>query len=705
MRLFLYEAYKVFSKPFILIAVLVVLVLNAGLQMNIPDESRQVHAVYQSMQDLSNEEKLTVLDATISEIDALFEIAFESTIGEDNMNILLPDALSNYYPMRVYLQVRDEIHSALNHNVFISDVVLQADTIDDFSLFSNPDSFDYKNTKLAASVYQELRDTPIEVQSSIALERSLSSITTVFLTLMLTVLFAVSLGSMDAETEVIWLLKSTKKGRSHRIAAQIHLLFLFSLLLNLLILLSSLFANRSEVGLGNLFSPIQSISMFYTSPLKVNILTYLFIHFGLNVMAVFLCAILTLYITTRLGQAMLSFFAALIVLASQYFLHLRIASNSNLNIFKYINLFSAMDSKTLFSSFKTLNVFNTPIQIPLILLILFGLSLFLLYLLLLKQSVHSKQWNNKKLTLPKRKKSYQTSLFLNEAYKLLFTNKVIYVFILLLVYGLISGVTYSDSLDRRDFLYKKYITTTNGYVNEETDRFIRSEEERYERISQNRIQLAAQYEKKELAKEDYMLAVSALDTWVDYEMAFNQFKSEVERAKELGLTTVVYKTGYEKIIGDQARANYLFLNVIASIFLVLSLAPFYAYDNSRGMSKIITPTVNGRMVLLKKKCLIASLISLAITLITTLSYFFAVLKFYGYTQLNANINTIISFPLSIPIWLYLIGIVVLLALVYAICSIVILFISMHSKRAITAIGLSGLLFILPALLLYLGIRP
>ena len=500
---------------------------------------------------------------------------------------------------------------------------------------------------------------------------------------------------------MIWLVKSKKKGRSYRIAAQIVLLFLYSLFINFLVLLSNLAISENRLGLGNLLAPIQSVSLFYTSPLKVNILGYILIHFAFNVLSVFLLAMVSLLIVYKLGHAMLSFFASFIFLVAEYFSYRAIAQNSYLNGLKYINVFSAMDSKTIFSSFRRLNILNTSVDIPIVLLVCFTLFLLLLAVLLLKQNVHSVPLGNLRIGFAKRQKRYSTSLILNETYKLLITNKVIYVFLLFSIVGLYQLVSYSDTLSKTDLIYKKYIMITEGEVNEDTDTLIDLEEARFEKIAQDRRQLATEYEHGDISQEDYMLAVYALSIWDDYKLAFTQFTSEVVRAKEQGLSTVVYKTGYEKIIGDQARGNYLFLNVLAIVFLVLSIAPFYAYDNSKGMAKIIKPTVNGRRVLVKTKCVIACLSSVIITLISFLPYIVGTLIFYGHTQLNADINAVINFPLHIPIWLYLSGKLLLLALLYSVFSLVISLISIRSTRVITAIGLSVILFILPSIFLVL----
>ncbi len=701
MSIFKHECYKLYSKPFSVIAVLVVLLLNAGLSMNISDESRSINEVYRSLSAMSNLDKLSTLETTINEIDSLLEIDWEQLVGEETSVYEYPDALQDYYPKQIYVTVYNEIKQAVHYNSFIDDIVSEAAHIDDFTLFSDPDSFDYKQIKLAGSVYQELKDTAVAVQSSEGLELALSNSFTIMLLVMLTVLLSVTLGSEDAESKMIWLVKSTKKGRSYRIAAQIVLLFLYSLFINFLVLLSNLAISENRLGLGNLLAPIQSVSLFYTSPLKVNILGYILIHFAFNVLSVFLLAMVSLLIVYKLGHAMLSFFASFIFLVAEYFSYRAIAQNSYLNGLKYINVFSAMDSKTIFSSFRRLNLLNTSVDIPIVLLVCFTLFLLLLAVLLLKQNVHSVRLRNLRIGFAKRQKRYSTSLILNETYKLLITNKVIYVFLLFSIVGLYQLVSYSDTLSKTDLIYKKYIMITEGEVNEDTDTLIDLEEARFEKIAQDRRQLATEYEHGDISQEDYMLAVYALSIWDDYKLAFTQFTSEVVRAKEQGLSTVVYKTGYEKIIGDQARGNYLFLNVLAIVFLVLSIAPFYAYDNSKGMAKIIKPTVNGRMVLVKTKCVIACLSSVIITLISFLPYIVGTLIFYGHTQLNADINAVINFPLHIPIWLYLSGKLLLLALLYSVFSLVISLISIRSKRVITAIGLSGILFILPSIFLVL----
>ncbi len=696
MKLFFYEAFKIFSKPLIVITLLSVLVINGVIASNVSEESRQIESLYKRLETMSNEEKLSYLEDGLNEFEELLNASFGFDIveGED---YITRDFFSE---MMLYEKVYDEIYHAVNYDLYIKDIKDSAQSITDFAIFADENSFDFKNTQLAAREYEKFEDKTLTVQSSQGVIQAVSNPFSVFALLLITVLFTVNLVCEDIESGCETIVKSTKNGRGKTAVSRMILIFLFCAVTSILVIGSNFLISHFTLGLGDLGANLQSVSMFYSSWLDVTVMGYIVVLTLSNILAMLLTAVLTFFICRKLANSTLSYFAVLAWLILQYVLNILIPQNSYINILKYANIFSLMNVGEVVSAFINLNIFNSPVNVLLIQTIFFVIAIAVFVVLIIRESKSTRNKLSFKITILRQsKKKYTYSLFLNELYKHLISGKAIYVLIALVIYAGYSMHSYQAVYNRSDILYKAYINAVDGKINENTEQFIIAEQARFDEMDNALVEYAAKYKAGEISEMEYQSLSSVIGNWDEHRIAFDIFRGEVELLKSRGSDRIIYKTGYDRIFGHTAPMDFYRQNVFGMIFLLFSISSFYAADNRKGMSKLILPTVKGRKYLMLIKIGITALISVFVALLSFVPHIVKTIEIYGGEQIKNDINYLFSYPVHISILGYIVLLVALYTLIYMMIGIAMLFISKFSKRNIVSVTISSILFVIPSIIL------
>ncbi len=679
------------------------LLINIWVGTNPPYLSEDINKLYSKIEDVSHEEKLVFLENKLEELNTMIEDTVSSFSMNGNpfyLNTLTGEYITNdiFSELRLYELVYDEVRATINYSEYLATIDEQAESIGNFAIMSDPKSFDYKNIKLAPEVYSDLKGVELKVQSSQGITNALTNIAPVFFMLLLSVVFSVSLCSEDTSTSVIWLLKSTKKGRTHRVFAQVVLCFIFCFFVCAIFMLSSLITNNFVLGLGDLSVPIQSVSTFYSSPLNVSVLEYVVIQFIFSLTSMFTVCLISIVFVSKIANEMLGYFSVIVFIVVEFLAFTFIQQNSYLNFFKYVNIFCAIMPHSFFSSLINLNFFNFPVSVILVFSISFLALILLLIFVLYKHAHKSRAITFKNIFSLKLKHKYSFSLFSHEAYKILISNKAIYILAACLAFGVYNFVSYTSYYDEIDSIYKDYIEAIEGEINSETLQYIEDEQERYLKIDEALINAQEQFDSGKISEEELELVASSIRMWDDYKVAFEMLKGEVNYLRTIGEDTVIYKTGYNKIIGVGAVYSYSSLNVIGIISLILCIAPFYSYDNNRGMHKLINCTVNGKWVLLDEKITLTVIVSSLISIIAFLPFIMGTLKFYGYEQITENLNLIINTTFNMPTILYILLLLVMFCSVYSLFGLAMLFISRKCKTSIISMAICSILFLVPSIL-------
>lgn len=241
--------------------------------------------------------------------------------------------------------------------------------------------------------------------------------------------------------------------------------------------------------------------------------------------------------------------------------------------------------------------------------------------------------------------------------------------------------------------YIKYMSEYSGYV--DTEKEI-SKENEYEIINNVRVsidKLYENYENGEISYDDFSSQLEILDDYAVNKELFNIIYNKYQYAKESADNRyLLYDNGWNALLGTE------WLDIPLILLLLILITPMFCTEYETSMVQILLSSKNGRVFLAISKILLAALITINISIIFSVTeLWFFELKYglpngsYPLQSLECFYNSSANYTLMetyISIALYRI-----IGYIYFI--IIIILVSVLTKRAITSLFISGLCIVIP----------
>lgn len=586
---------------------------------------------------------------------------------------------------------------------FLEQISANAVELSASRLFSNPDSFAYKNIIRTEQDFSAMRGRELMPGNN----RAFLSVMADQWTLILQILFmlAAAIAMTEDRKDGLWqIIHASPKGRWNLAAKRALLMLVLAGAGTAALYGGKLLLAFYLYGIGDIGRLIQSIPEFQYFPVPMTILQFI----GWSVLLQILCAYLSgmLFLTVLSAVRTVQIAAALIGigLSAEYILYTQISANNILVWLKTLNVFSLLDWRAGCLKYLNFNCLGHVCSLRKTVYVLLTVCTLI--------TLAACWWVYEKHKIRRNKERFHSlrqalrriphlpfcgSLYGIEWYKALVMNRGIWVFLLFGAALWMFFPLQRQWQDGRSYRISQLYEEWEGPLSEE--KYVRMLSS-YEDVQEN---LAG--ENEGVVMPDFLKQQADADerqAWNTVLLRTGQLLSEAqERGEELCL---INPFAYERLYGANQKSYREAKSLLQSIALILILPPLFTADSH--MKALITAAARGRGCLRLHKAVIAAIITALVWASANGLELWQVM--YGYGGLRqtgapaASLSLFAGYPKG---W----TVRAALCLIYAgrlaaleITAAIILCISAASRQTVRAVLVSALLLLLPVALYLLG---
>ena len=687
-------------------------------------EQKAYIAAQQDVMAIPENQRLSYLQEKVKLLDACtqWETGIDPVISEDMQSHwdiytsgaylqYTEDLFSERFLFRDLLQ---EVQQTANHTQTIESIIEEARTKTSVSIFSEPDSFSYRNQLAAIDRFEDLLHiTPVYDMSSGVLHFQTSAVTDL-IALVAILLFGTEMAIGEHKSGILPILKATRKGRLPLVSAKLVSTAFISFLIACILWGTNLGYCAASFGLGDLARPIQSLPGFTTCSLEVFVGEYLILFFLLKWVLYALAGILCLAAGVFWQESMPTWLTVGGFLGVGYILSQVISPISTWNILKFVNISNLIFTTEWLSEYRNLDFCGSPVEVFtaswVLILVISVLTIALLYWLFCCRNVPAIRQPQFRIPWWVPFQGRSTALVGHESWKLLAECGAIGVLVLLLLVNIQEPRTIS--YDTNELHYKNYMERLAGPLTEEKRAYLESEAMRFEGIHQQIVKLRKDYAAGELSETDLNSLLPPLErALMAEEILLNRVYPQMERILQLKdegkEAHFVYEPGYSYLFGLNAQHSKAGAAALVVAGIILCFSNIFPIETSSGMLPILNVSKKGRTASAGCKLAICICITVIIFFIAQIPDYRYVLKNYGFPDLNAPLCSIEAFAGWHDSVSILEGLVLFetLRLVAAICvTAIVLLLGVWTKNQLITLSISVSVLLMPVLLNLLNIH-
>ena len=301
-----------------------------------------------------------------------------------------------------------------------------------------------------------------------------------------------------------------------------------------------------------------------------------------------------------------------------------IPATSHLNVIKYANLVSLLQTNELLGNYRNLFWFGTPIGLPLVewtAAVFYG-ALFAAAFCTVFARAQLLPAAKRGLVLGLTRRTKATSVIKEEGRKLFVLNGAAVFLAAFLAFGVYQGVTSESYIDADEIYYAYYMKHISGPWTAESRDWLTAQGEEFAPM----LAVQRRVARGELSNEA-MLAYGAL------QQKYNIYQQVVQNninyyLKEHPGAWLVYESGYKKLFGFSGTADVQD-TLWAGLLCALCFSGLFAMERKGGMDEILASTPLGRKYTVKAKLRQSTAVAAVIAFGTVLPHLWQVLRDYG----------------------------------------------------------------------------
>ena len=566
---------------------------------------------------------------------ALFE-QYEQEYRDKSYRLYTDDLNTDY---RLFTQLASEYDTVAAYPEFLDGVQARAAQLAGISIFQNDETgYDMENIELTASVYAGLGDTPIDYYPQKGLYTAISYAFTDLILLAGMLLLALLLVRQERDSGLLGLVRSLPGGRLKTALAKLAA-FGASLLAVLALLYGvNLVYCGASFGLGPLGRTIQSVPALMRCTMQITVGQYLFRFLLAKWAGAFVMGLWVMLAALAARRAAAGWAAALAVPLAMYGIRAAIPATARLNVVKYANLASLLQTNELLGNYRNLYWFGHPIGLPLVewtAAALYGAT-FLAAFCLAFAKAQLLPAAKRSFVLRRAHKTRPTTVRREEARKLLVTGGVAVFLAAFLAFGIYQGVTSESYIGAEEIYYAHYMKGVSGPFTQES----------YDWLEEQGGEFAPMLEAQRLVAEG-ALSSDAMLAYMGLQQKYSVYQQVIGQnintyLKEHPGAWLVYESGYRQLFGFSGTAD-LQDTLYAGLLCAVCFAGLFAMERRGGMDEILRATPLGRKHTVRAKLLAAGLAAAAIAAGTALPHLIQVLRDYGLPALSAPAMSIPEF--------------------------------------------------------------
>lgn len=527
------------------------------------------------------------LQAYRDENAAMFD-AYEQEYKDKSYTLFTDDLNTEY---RLFNQLQNEYDTVVAYTDFLDGVQTKATQLAGISIFQNDKTgYDLKNIEATAKVYAGLTATEIDYYPQKGLYTAISYAFTDLILLAAMLLLALLLVRQERDSGLLALVRSLPGGRLQTALAKLAA-FGVSLLAVLALLYGvNLAYCGASFGLGPLTRTIQSVPALMRCTMQITVGRYLLRFLLAKWVGAFVMGLWVMLAALTARRAAAGWIGALALPLAMYGVRAAIPATSHLNVIKYANLVSLLQTNELLGNYRNLFWFGTPIG------------------------------------LPRRTKA--TSIIKEEGRKLFVLNGAAVFLAAFLAFGVYQGVTSESYIDADEIYYAYYMKHISGPWTAESRDWLTAQGEEFAPM----LAVQRRVARGELSSEA-MLAYGAL------QQKYNIYQQVVQNninyyLKENPGAWLVYESGYKKLFGLSGTANVQD-TLWAGLLCALCFSGLFAMERKGGMETVLRATPLGRRATVRAKLRQSNLAAIVIAAGTALPHLWQGLRDYGLPALLA----------------------------------------------------------------------
>ena len=564
----------------------------------------------------------------------------------DKSYTLYTDSLTMEY--RLFSQLVNEYDTVAGYSEFLNGVQTKATQLAGISIFQNDRTgYDLKNIEVTASVYAGLGETVIDYYPQKGLYTAISYAFTDLILLASMLVLALLLVRQERDSGLLSLVRSLPGGRLQTGVAK-----LGAFALSLLVVLALLYGVNlaycgTNFGLGPLTRTIQSVPALMRCTMQITVGEYLLRFLLAKWAGAFVMGLWVMLAALIARRAAAGWAAALVGPLVMFGVRGAIPATSRLNVIKYANLASLLQTNELLGNYRNLYWFGFPIGLPLVewtAAALYGgvLAFSFCWVFARAQLLPAAK---RGFMLGLRHKTRATSVYKEEARKLLIFNGAALVLAAFVGFGVYQGVTAESYIGADEIYYAYYMKHISGPFTQESYGWLEEQGEEFKPMLEVQQQVAAG-----ALSSDALLAFSSLQQkYSVYTQIINQNVNYY--LKEHPNAWLVYENGYRKLFGFTGEADVQD-TLLAGLACALCFSGLFAIERRGGMETILCVTPLGRKRTVRAKLLMSGLVAFAIAVGSCLPHLIQVLRDYGLPALFAPAMSISEFE-SLPVFVTL----------------------------------------------------
>ena len=560
---------------------------------------------------------------------ALFD-AYEQTYL-DKTYTLYTDSLSLDYAL--LSQLVSEYDTVAGYGDFLDSVQTKAGQLAGISIFQNDETgYDLKNIEVTANVYAGLGETTIDYYPQKGLYTAISYAFTDLILLASMLVLALLLVRQERDSGLLSLVRSLPGGRLQTALAKLGA-FALSLLAVLALLYGvNLAYCGATYGLGPLTRTIQSVPALMRCTMQITVGQYLFRFLLAKWAGAFVMGLWVMLAALVARRAAAGWAAALAGPLVMFGIRATIPATSQLNVIKYANLASLLQTNELLGNYRNLYWFGSPIGLPFVewtAAVVYGgaLGFGFCWVFARAQLLSA---SKRGFLLGLRHKTRATSIYKEEARKLLLLNGAAIVLVAFVGFGIYQGVTAESYIAPDEIYYAYYMKHISGPFTQES----------YDWLEQQGEEFAPLLEENSAASGIPYDVFSLRQKYIVYNQIINQNINYY--LKEHPGAWLVYESGYKELFGFTGNADVQD-TLLAGLTCAICFSGLFAMERRGGMETVLCVTPRGRKRTVRAKLAISAGVAVAIAAASCLPHLVQVLRDYGLPAVFAPAMSIAEF--------------------------------------------------------------
>ena len=540
---------------------------------------------------------------------------------------------------QLFNQLCSEYDTVAGYGEFLDSVQTKATQLAGISIFQKDSTgYDLKNIELTARVYAGLNDTAIDYAPQKGLYTALSYAFTDLILLAAMLLLALLLVRQERDSGLLALVRSLPGGRLQTALAKLGA-FALSLLAVLMVLYGvNLVYCSAAFGLGPLGRTIQSVPALMRCTMQITVGRYLFLFLLAKWAGAFVMGLWVMLAALLARRAALGWVGALALPLAMYGIRAVIPATSRLNVVKYANLASLLQTNELLGNYRNLYWFGSPIGLPLVewtAAVVFGLGFAAAFGTVFARA-QLLPAPRRSFVLGRQHRTRATTVFWEESRKLLVLNGAAVFLAAFLGFGLWQGISAESYLSADEIYYAYYMKEISGPYTQQTKTWLEQQGEEFAPMLEVQQKVAA----GELSA-DALLAYSALQQkYSIYQQIIQQNINAYLGAHPKAW--LVYESGYRELFGFHGTAD-IQDTLYAGLLCALCFSGLFAMERKGGMEEILCTTPLGRRPTVRAKLAAGAGAAVVIAAASCLPHLIQVLRDYGLSTLFAPAISVSEF--------------------------------------------------------------